>query len=416
MASAEQRKSNGENKVKLADIAKQTGYSLATVSKALNGKADISEAARQAIDKALKDNGYIRRVSPSRKQRTIEVVFRDFETIWALEVLRGIITEAKPHNINVMVAESGDRQHPDSSWVEGIIDRQPIGAILVFSNLTDKERSMFQSHGIPFVVFDPSGNPALDDLSVQADNWMGGVIATRHLLELGHKRIGIITGPDEMLCSRARLDGYSAALAERNIPTSPELITEGDFTTPGGYEGAMALLEDEQSRPTAIFAGNDLQAMGVYEAARQLKIRIPEDLSIIGFDDIQMKDARFRSAWFFLRLWWCGTARGGSNHGISPTVRTTPVPCMPRESLGHRHGESARMSRRPHRHDRRTCRERRDRRARRPQKESAAHLRDAGNRHSDQCLPRPPCDRFCRWASHPTRRPPSGQSEPSPHR
>lgn len=101
MASAEQRKSNGENKVKLADIAKQTGYSLATVSKALNGKADISEAARQAIDKALKDNGYIRRVSPSRKQRTIEVVFRDFETIWALEVLRGIITEAKPHNINV---------------------------------------------------------------------------------------------------------------------------------------------------------------------------------------------------------------------------------------------------------------------------------------------------------------------------
>ena len=236
MASAEQRKSNGENKVKLADIAKQTGYSLATVSKALNGKADISEVARQAIDKALKDNGYIRRVSLSRKQRTIEVVFRDFETIWALEVLRGIITEAKPHNINVMVAESGDRQHPDSSWVEGIIDRQPIGAILVFSNLTDKERSMFQSHGIPFVVFDPSGNPALDDLSVQADNWMGGVIAIRHLLELGHKRIGIITGPDEMLCSRARLDGYSAALAERMeskpIPNlSPKAISPRQAVT-----------------------------------------------------------------------------------------------------------------------------------------------------------------------------------------
>lgn len=221
MASAEQRKSNGENKVKLADIAKQTGYSLATVSKALNGKADISEAARQAIDKALKDNGYIRRVSLSRKQRTIEVVFRDFETIWALEVLRGIITEAKPHNINVMVAESGDRQHPDSSWVEGIIDRQPIGAILVFSNLTDKERSMFQSHGIPFVVFDPSGNPALDDLSVQADNWMGGVIATRHLLELGHKRIGIIS-PDRMKCS-AHVPGLTAIRRPSPNAISPPL-------------------------------------------------------------------------------------------------------------------------------------------------------------------------------------------------
>ena len=108
MASAEQRKSNGENKVKLADIAKQTGYSLATVSKALNGKADISEAARQAIDKALKDNGYIRRVSLSRKQRTIEVVFRDFETIWALEVLRGF--PARRIIITPGMVELGERE------------------------------------------------------------------------------------------------------------------------------------------------------------------------------------------------------------------------------------------------------------------------------------------------------------------
>ena len=220
MASAEQRKSNGENKVKLADIAKQTGYSLATVSKALNGKADISEAARQAIDKALKDNGYIRRVSLSRKQRTIEVVFRDFETIWALEVLRGIITEAKPHNINVMVAESGDRQHPDSSWVEGIIDRQPIGAILVFSNLTDKERSMFQSHGIPFVVFDPSGNPALDDLSVQADNWMAA--SSPPVICWNSATSASASSPDRMKCS-AHVPGLTAIRRPSPNAISPPL-------------------------------------------------------------------------------------------------------------------------------------------------------------------------------------------------
>ena len=286
MASAEQRKSNGENKVKLADIAKQTGYSLATVSKALNGKADISEAARQAIDKALKDNGYIRRVSPSRKQRTIEVVFRDFETIWALEVLRGIITEAKPHTSMSWLRKVATGSTPTLPGLKA----SSTASHWRYSGVLQLDGQGTQHVPITrhsFRRLRPSGNPALDDLSVQADNWMGGVIAIRHLLELGHKRIGIITGPDEMLCSRARLDGYSAALAERNIPTSPELITEGDFTTPGGYEGAMALLEDEQSRPTAIFAGNDLQAMGVYEAARQLKIRIPEDLSVIGFDDIQ---------------------------------------------------------------------------------------------------------------------------------
>ena len=273
--------------VKLSDIARQTGYSLATVSKALNGKDDISRTARETIERALKASGYTRRIPAAKRQRTIEVVFRDFETIWALEVLRGILAEATRHDVNVMISANGDRQHPDPAWAEGIIQRQPIGAILVFSNLTDRERGAFQSHRIPFVVFDPSGNPALDDLSVQADNWMGGVIATRHLLGLGHRRIGIITGPDEMLCSRARLDGYSAALAERGLTTTPDLVVEGDFTTPGGYEGAMALLEDRACRPTAVFAGSDLQAMGVYEAARQLRLRIPEDLSVIGFDDIQ---------------------------------------------------------------------------------------------------------------------------------
>ena len=275
------------NPIRLSDIAASTGYSLATVSKALNGRSDISETARRTIDAALKDAGYVRRVSPTRRQRTIEVVFQDFETIWALEVLRGIIAEANPHGVNVMVAENGDRRHPDSDWVEGIVQRQPIGAILVFSNLTDKERGVFRSHHIPFVVFDPSGNPALDDMSVQADNWTGGIIATRHLMKLGHRNIGIITGPDEMMCSRARFDGYAAALAERGLPVRTDLVTEGDFTTPSGYEAAKTMLENAQEPPTAIFAGSDLQAMGVYEAARQLRLRIPEDLSVVGFDDIQ---------------------------------------------------------------------------------------------------------------------------------
>ena len=142
------------------------------------------------------------------------------------------------------------------------------------------------SRGIPFVLFDPFGNPDLDTLSVHADNWTGGVIATRHLLALGHTRIGIITGPEEMMCSKARLDGYTSALAEHGIEADPELIIEGDFTTAGGYAQSISLLE-RPNRPTAIFAGSDLQAMGVYEAARQLGLRIPEDVSVVGFDDVQ---------------------------------------------------------------------------------------------------------------------------------
>ena len=273
--------------VRLSDIAKETGYSLSTVSKALNGRADVSEETRQTINAVLKRYGYSRKATGAKSQRIIEIVFQDFDNVWALEVLRGAIREAKQHDLSIITTEGGNRQHPDSSWIDNMLRRQVNGAILVFSSLTRIERNKLHSRGIPFVLFDPFGNPDLDTLSVHADNWTGGVIATRHLLALGHTRIGIITGPEEMMCSKARLDGYTSALAEHGIEADPELITEGDFTTPGGYEGAMALLEDEQSRPTAIFAGNDLQAMGVYEAARQLKIRIPEDLSVIGFDDIQ---------------------------------------------------------------------------------------------------------------------------------
>lgn len=274
-------------KIRLADIAQHTGYSLATVSKALNGKPDVSPTAKATIETVLQDSGYSRRTRRPSTENTIEVVFQTFENIWSLEVLRGVLHESKSHDISVMVTESGDRQHPDSSWTDGIVRRHPLGVILIFSNLTDAERKTLQSRSIPYVVFDPSGDPAPNDLSVQADNWTGGVIATRHLLALGHTHIGIITGPDEMMCSRARLDGYAAALAEKSIPRDPMLITEGDFTTAGGYAQAMALLENSQIRPTAIFAGSDLQAMGVYEAARQLSIRIPEDLSVIGFDDVQ---------------------------------------------------------------------------------------------------------------------------------
>lgn len=206
--------------VRLSDIAKETGYSLSTVSKALNGRADVSEETRQTINAVLKRYGYSRKATGAKSQRIIEIVFQDFDNVWALEVLRGVIREAKLHDLNVITTEGGNRQHPDSSWIDNMLRRQTDGAILVFSSLTRIERNKLHSRGIPFVLFDPFGNPNPDTLSVQADNWTGGVIATRHLLALGHTRIGIITGPEEMMCSKARLDGYTSALAEHGIDQS----------------------------------------------------------------------------------------------------------------------------------------------------------------------------------------------------
>ena len=155
------------------------------------------------------------------------------------------------------------------------------------SELTPEQIGRLTARSIPFVVVDPAGEPAPGVPSVGATNWNGGLSATRHLLELGHTRIGMIGGPSRMLCSRARVDGYRAALETAGAAVDPDLIRWGTFHVESGFEQGSALLELPDP-PTAIFAGNDLQAFGVYEAARVKGIEIPSRLSVVGFDDLPM--------------------------------------------------------------------------------------------------------------------------------
>jgi LacI family transcriptional regulator len=132
-------------------------------------------------------------------------------------------------------------------------------------------------------------NPPPPDLpSVGATNWAGGLAATEHLLSLGHRHIGAIAGPGDYLCSRARIDGYRSALDRAGLRFVPALVRHGDFQHEGGFRrgGELLDLDAGAGRPTAIFAGSDQQALGVYEAARQRGLRVPQDLSVVGFDDL----------------------------------------------------------------------------------------------------------------------------------
>jgi LacI family transcriptional regulator len=138
---------------------------------------------------------------------------------------------------------------------------------------------------MPLVVIDPANTPPADIPSVGATNWAGGFAATEHLLGLGHRRIAAVTGPADYLCSLARLDGYRSGLERAGVAFDPGLVRYGDFHHEGGFSAAAELL-DRPERPTAIFAGSDQQAFGVYEAARQRGLRIPEDLSVVGFDEL----------------------------------------------------------------------------------------------------------------------------------
>ncbi len=180
---------------------------------------------------------------------------------------------------------SAGRLTPGLTWADQVAARRPHGAILVLSDLDGSQRALLTSRSIPFAVMDPAGDPGADVPSIGATDWQGGPAATRHLIDLGRTRVGAISGPARMMCGRARVDGYRAALETAGLPVDPGLVVTGDFHHGAGYRQGLELLR-RPDRPTAVFAGDDLQTLGLYEAARELGLRIPQDLSVVGFDDL----------------------------------------------------------------------------------------------------------------------------------
>lgn len=274
-------------RVKLNELADEAGVSLSTVSKVLNGRSDVAAATRARVEAILDRQGYQRRVGLSNRAALIELVFPELETAWAMEIIRGVENIARSNGLSVVLTESGDRHSPGNDWVDGVLRRRPVGVVLVFSDLAEEAKAKLKSRAIPFVIIDPAGDPAADVPSVGSANWTGGLMATRHLIELGHKRIAAITGRDDMMCSFARVDGYRSAMSSAGLTVDETLVRFGDFRVDGGRAIALELLS-RPDRPTAIFAGSDLQALGVIEAARTLGLRVPTDLSIVGYDDLAL--------------------------------------------------------------------------------------------------------------------------------
>ena len=272
--------------VTISKIAEAAGVSVPTVSKVLNGRADVASGTRARVEELIRHHGYRRRRGPgSGRSAMIDLVFHELDSAWAIEVIRGVEKVARAEGLSVVLTESGGAQTPRDDWVDAVLARQATAAILVLSDLAPEQRTRLSARGIPFVVVDPTGDPGPDMPSVGSANWNGGLVATRHLIELGHRRIAVMGGPRHVLCSKARIDGYSSALDAADIAVSPELIRHGNFHVESGHDNGRELLTLD-SPPTAIFAGSDLQAMGLYEAARELGVRIPEDLSVVGYDDL----------------------------------------------------------------------------------------------------------------------------------
>jgi LacI family xylobiose transport system transcriptional regulator len=245
----------------------------------------VSPPPRARVERLLEANGYRRTPKSAWEAPLIELVFHELHSIWAMELIRGVENVAKEHDASVVLTESGTRHSPDPGWIEGVLRRRPLGVVLVFSSLPQEFKRQLRSRAIPFVIIDPAGDPEPDVPSVGSANWSGGVAATRHLIECGHRKVAIISGPEDMLCSLARVDGFRSAMGMAGFEVDPGMITFGDFHVEGGYAREMELLS-RPDRPTAIFAGSDLQALGVIEAARVNGLRVPHDLSVVGYDDV----------------------------------------------------------------------------------------------------------------------------------
>jgi DNA-binding LacI/PurR family transcriptional regulator len=268
----------------VAGIAQLAGVSAPTVSKVLNGRSGVALSTRQRVEQVLRERGY-RRPEPAGPAPVLELVFHALESMWVLEILRGVEQVAREHDLAVVVTEMQGRLTPGRAWTEQVLARRPTGVIAVFSELTAEQQVQLSSRAIPLVVLDPTGEPLHETPSVGATNWTGGLAATRHLLELGHRRVAALSGPTQWLCCRARLDGYRAAMDAAGVPVDPALVRASTLYEEGGLADGLELLR-LPDRPTAIVTANDLQAVGVYEAARQLGVRIPTDLSVVGFDDL----------------------------------------------------------------------------------------------------------------------------------
>jgi LacI family transcriptional regulator len=282
-----------DGRATLATVAASAGVSVATVSKVLNGRSDVAPATRALIQELLHEHEYVgRRAEPARFP-TVELIFQGELNAYSTEIAQGVIAEATAAGVAIVV-KVGPRSAPPrpAAWATELATSGRQAVIAVTTRLAAAEVTALSRARIPLVVIDPVAQPSTRVTSVGSTNFLGGLAATQHLLELGHRRIAYLGGTAGAACNQARQQGYRGAMEAAGAPVPDGYVRTGNFLYGGGLAGGAALL-DLPERPTAIFAGSDETALGVVEAARIRGLRVPADLSVVGFDDTQV--ARFAS-------------------------------------------------------------------------------------------------------------------------
>ncbi|MBO0778239.1 MAG: LacI family DNA-binding transcriptional regulator [Ktedonobacteraceae bacterium] len=283
-------RSDRSDEVTIFDVAKEAGVSYATVSRVINNKEHVSAEKRERVLRAMAQLGYVANVQARSlaggRTQIIGLLVHELNNDYIGEIIKGIDNEMAESHYDIMLYTTHRRKTKESVYVTRLTRNLVDGLLLVLPRNAGAYLETLHKRRFPHVLVDHEGiRQGVSVPSIVAENWKGAYDATCYLLQLGHRRIGFITGAMEMGCAQDRLAGYRAALLKHSIPVIPELIREGNFLQPRGYSSAKELLSLAEP-PTAIFASNDISAFGVMEAVRDQGLQIPRDIAIVGFDDI----------------------------------------------------------------------------------------------------------------------------------
>ncbi|ASG09680.1 substrate-binding domain-containing protein [Vibrio anguillarum] len=280
----------------MKDIARLAGVSTSTVSHVINKSRYVSDEIAERVNKAAQDLNYapsaLARSLKMNRTRTIGMLVTTSTNPFFGEVVKGVERSCYHKGYNLILCNTeGDSQRMQAS-INTLLQKRVDGLLLMCSTLEGERIDVFERYpDIPVVVMD-WGPMLFPSDKIQDNSLRGGYIAANYLIECGHKEIGCITGPLIRHQAQMRYEGYKRAVLEAGLDIYPNWIVESDFECEGGYEAFNKMLA-KGPLPSAIFVSNDMMAMGVINAANEKGIRIPEDLSLMGYDDIHI--ARFMS-------------------------------------------------------------------------------------------------------------------------
>ncbi|CAG9261079.1 LacI family DNA-binding transcriptional regulator [Paraburkholderia unamae] len=273
----------------IKDVAAVAGVSFTTVSHVVNNSRPVSADVRAKVERAIRDLNYVpsavARSLKARATATVGLLVPNGTNPYFAELARGVEDACARKGYCVFFCNSDDDPVKQRNYLRVLQEKRIDGLIVASAGDDAVLAATLADAREPLVVIDRNIE-GLDADLVQIDHERGAWLATRHLLELGHSRIGCITGPVATAVSAMRMHGFLRAMSERGVEIAPGAIVESDFSGSGGYRAAAQLFDTV--RPTAIFAGNDMMGIGALRAAAERGLRVPGDCSIIGFDDIEL--------------------------------------------------------------------------------------------------------------------------------